>query len=139
QLVLVAGVVFLFFWAASRKRAMVPSRLQYVGEQGYGFVRNSMGRDIIGSKDFLPYVPYLFALFFFILINNLLASVPFFQFPTFSRAGLVYALAFISWMVYLGVGMKKHGVVGFFKHMCVPHGVGKAMYPLLIPLEFMSN
>lgn len=139
QLVLVAGVVFLFFWAASRKRAMVPSRLQYVGEEGYSFVRNSMGRDIIGSRDFLPYVPYLFALFFFILVNNLLASVPFFQFPTFSRAGLVYTLAAISWLVYLGAGMKKHGVVGFFKLMCVPQGVGKAMYPLLIPLEFMSN
>ncbi|WP_235735856.1 F0F1 ATP synthase subunit A [Nocardioides alcanivorans] len=139
QMVLVAGVVFLFFWAASRKRAMVPSKLQYVGEAGYGFVRNSMGRDIIGTKDFLPYVPYLFALFFFILINNMLASVPFFQFPTFSRAGLVYALAAISWFVYLGVGIKKHGFGGFLKLTCVPQGVSKAMWPLLIPLEFMSN
>ncbi|WP_239460204.1 F0F1 ATP synthase subunit A [Nocardioides daejeonensis] len=139
QMVLVGVLVFVFFWAAARKRAMVPGRLQYIGEQGYGFVRNSMGRDIIGSKDFLPYVPYLFALFFFILINNLLASIPFFQFPTFSRAGLVYTLAAISWLVYLGAGMKKHGVVGFLKHTCVPQGVSPAMYPLLIPLEFMSN
>lgn len=139
QLVIVAGVVFIFFWAAARKRALVPGRLQYVGEQGYGFVRNSMGRDIIGSKDFARYTPYLFALFFFILINNFLASIPFFQFPTFSRAGLVYSLAAMSWVVYNAVGMKKHGFVGYLKLMCVPSGVSPVMYPLLIPLEFMSN
>ncbi|WP_245644592.1 F0F1 ATP synthase subunit A [Nocardioides jensenii] len=139
QLVLVAGLVFVFFWAASRKRAMVPGKLQYIGEEGYGFVRNSMGRDIIGTKDFLPYVPYLFALFFFLLINNLLASVPFFQFPTFSRAGLVYTLALVSWFVYIGAGVKKHGLGGWLKLTCVPSGVSPAMYPLLIPLEFMSN
>lgn len=139
QLVLVAGVVFVFFWAASRKRAMVPGRLQFIGEQGYGFVRNSMGRDIIGSKDFQRYTPYLFALFFFILINNFLASIPFFQFPTFSRAGLVYSLAALSWIIYNAVGMKKHGFLGYLKLMCVPSGVSPAMYPLLIPLEFMSN
>ena len=139
QLVLVGIVVFVFFWSASRKRAMVPGRLQYIGEAGYGFVRNSLGRDIIGSHDFMRFVPYLFALFFFILINNFLGSIPFFQFPTFSRSGMVYSLALLSWLVYIGVGIKKHGFVGYFKHTCVPAGVSPVMYPLLIPLEFLSN
>ena len=40
QLVLGAVLVFVFFRAASAKRAMVPGKLQYVGEMGYGFVRN---------------------------------------------------------------------------------------------------
>ena len=53
---------------------MVPGRLQYAGEAGYGFVRNSLGRDIIGSHDFMRFVPYLFTLFFFILVNNLFAT-----------------------------------------------------------------
>jgi len=139
QLVLVAVLVFVFFWAAARKRAMVPGRLQYVGEMGYGFVRNSMGREIIGGQDYMRYVPYLFALFFFILINNFLGSIPFFQFPTFSRSGLVYALALISWFVYIGAGVAKHGFLGYLKHTCVPTGISPVMYPLLVPLEFMSN
>ena len=46
-----------------------------------------VGRDIIGSHDFMKFVPYLFTLFFFILVNNLFATIPFIQFPTFSRAG----------------------------------------------------
>ncbi|MDN5895425.1 MAG: F0F1 ATP synthase subunit A [Nocardioides sp.] len=139
QLVLVAGIVFVFFWMAARKRAMVPGKLQFVGEEAYGFVRNSMGRDIIGSQDFMKFVPYLFALFFFILVNNLLGSVPVFEFPTFSRIGLVYSLALMSWVVYNAVGIKKHGFVGYLKLMCVPAGVTPFMYPLLVPLEFMSN
>ncbi len=61
QLVLGAVVVFGFFFVAARKRALVPGRLQYAGEGAYGFVRNSVARDIIGSHDFQKFVPYLFA------------------------------------------------------------------------------
>ncbi|CAN5586048.1 F0F1 ATP synthase subunit A [soil metagenome] len=139
QIVLAAVLVFVLFYAASRKRAMVPGRLQYVGEEAYGFVRNGMGRDIIGSHDFQRFVPYLFALFFFILFNNLMASIPLIQFPTFSRSGMVYSLAIMSWMVYNYVGIKKHGFVGYFKLQSVPAGVGGVILLLLVPLEFMSN
>jgi F-type H+-transporting ATPase subunit a len=139
QLVLAALVVFGFFWFAIRKQQMVPGRLQYIGEQGYGFVRNSMGRDIIGSQDFMRFVPYLFALFFFILVNNLFASIPFLQFPTFSRSGMVYSLALLSWVIYNAVGIKKHGFAGYFKLQSVPAGVHGPILALLIPLEFLSN
>ncbi len=139
QLVLAAVLVYLFFRAASAKRAMVPGKLQFAGESAYGFVRNSIGRDIIGSHDFMRFVPYLFALFFFILLNNFFGSIPFIQFPTFSRSGMVYALAALSWIVYNAVGIKKHGFVGYFKLQSVPSGITGPMLLLLVPLEFMSN
>lgn len=139
-LVLSAILIFVFFRAASSKRELVPGKLQFVGEGAYGFVRNSMGRDIIGSQKFQPYVPYLFALFFFILVNNLFASIPFIQFPTFSRSGLVYSLALLSWVVYNVAGIKAQGgFVKYLKHQCVPPGIKGPMLLLLIPLEFMSN
>jgi len=140
QLVLGAVLVFVFFRVASAKRAMVPGKLQYVGEMGYGFVRNSLGRDIIGSKDFMRYVPYLFALFFFVLINNLFGSLPFIQFPTFSRSGMVYGLVLISWLVYNIAGIKAQGgLFAYLKHTTVPPGVHGPMLALLVPLEFFSN
>lgn len=139
QVVLAAAVVFVFFWAAARRRSMVPSRLQYVGETSYGFVRNSLGRDIIGSQDFMRFVPYLFALFFFILINNWFATIPFIQFPTMSRSGMVYGLAILSWLVYNAVGVKKHGLGGYLKLQTVPGGMKGPILLLLVPLEFMSN
>ncbi|WP_336622420.1 F0F1 ATP synthase subunit A [Nocardioides oceani] len=139
QLVLAAVLVFAFFKMASAKRAMVPGKLQFVGEEAYGFVRNSLGREIIGSHDFQKYTPYLFALFFFILLNNLFASIPLLQFPTFSRSGMVYSLALLSWVVYNVAGIRKHGFVGYFKLQSVPAGIGGPMLILLVPLEFMSN
>jgi F-type H+-transporting ATPase subunit a len=139
QIVLAAVLVFGLFYLASRKRAMVPGKLQYVGEAGYGFVRNSIGRDIIGTRDFQRFVPYLFTLFFFVLFNNFFATIPFLQFPTFSRSGMVYSLALLTWVIYNAVGIQRHGFVGYFKHQSVPVGVKGPILLLLVPLEFMSN
>jgi F-type H+-transporting ATPase subunit a len=139
-LVLSAALIFLFFRAASAKRAMVPGKTQFIGEMGYTFVRNQLGRDIIGSKEFMRFVPFLFVLFFFVLVNNLFATIPLLQFPTFSRAGLVYGLVLISWLVYNIVGIKAQGgVLAYLKHQTVPPGVHGPMLALLIPLEFFSN
>ncbi|MFT4011563.1 MAG: F0F1 ATP synthase subunit A [Nocardioidaceae bacterium] len=139
QLVLAALIVFGFLYAAAKKRAMVPGRLQFAGESAYNFVRNSIARDVIGSHDFIRFVPYLVTVFFFILVNNLFSSIPFIQFPTFSRAGMAYALAGLSWVIYNGVGIQKHGFVGYLKLQSVPSGVGGPMLVLLVPLEFLSN
>ena len=138
-LVLAAVVVFWFFYAAARKGAMVPGKLQFAGESAYSAVRNGLGRDLIGSKDFMPYVPYLVALFFFILLNNFFGSIPFIQFPTFSRASMAYALAGLSWVIYNSVGIRRHGFLGYLKLQTVPAGIKGPMLVLLIPLEFMSN
>ena len=139
QLLLGALVVFVFFYAAARRDSLVPGRLQFAGESAYGMVRNSIGRDIIGSHDFLRFVPYLVTLFFFILINNAFATLPAIQFPTFSRASMAYALAAVSWIIYNAVGIRKHGLLGYLKLQSVPSGVSTVMYPLLVPLEFFSN
>ena len=139
QLVLAAVLVFAFFYLALRRGALVPSRLQFAGESAYGMVRNGLGRDIIGSHDFQKFVPYLVTVFFFLLVNNLFASIPVIQFPTFSRASMAYALAGLSWIIYNAVGIRKHGLVGYLKLQTVPSGVSPFMYPLLVPLEFFSN
>jgi F-type H+-transporting ATPase subunit a len=139
ELVLAAVLVFGFFYAAAKQRSMVPGRLQFVGESAYGFVRNSIARDIIGSRDFIRFVPYLVALFFFILLNNFFGSIPFIQFPTFSRAGMVYGLAALSWVIYNVAGIRRHGFLGYLKLQTVPAGIRGAMLILLIPLEFLSN
>jgi ATP synthase subunit 6 len=139
QLLLAAVLVLGFFYVAAKKRSMVPGKLQFAGEGAYGFVRNNLGRDIIGSHDFLRFMPYIAALFFFILVNNVFATIPFIEFPTFSRAGMAYALAGLSWVVYNAVGIRKHGLPGYLKLQTVPSGVSKIMWPLLIPLEFFSN
>ena len=138
-LVVAAVLVLWFFYAASRQRAMVPGKLQVAGESMYASVRNGLGRDIIGSRDFMPFVPYLVTLFFFLLVNNWFGSIPFLQFPTFSRASMAYALAGLSWVIYNYVGIRRHGFVGYLKLQTVPGGVTGPILVLIVPLEFFSN
>jgi len=138
-LVLAAVMVFGFFLVTSRKMAMVPSKAQYAGEQAYSFVRNGIARDIIGSHDFMKFVPLLVALFFFILLNNVFGIIPFIQFPTFSRVSFAYALAGLIWVVYNGIGIWKHGLFGYLKHVTVPGGIRGPILLLIIPLEFFST
>ena len=91
-LTLSALLVFGFFYAASRNASLVPGRLQFAGEMVYGFVRNNMARDNIGTEHYMKFVPYLFTLFTFILVNNYYGVIPFLQFPSFSRIGFIGAL-----------------------------------------------
>jgi F-type H+-transporting ATPase subunit a len=138
-LVLAALVVLAFFLATSRKAGVVPTKLQYAGESAYGWVRDSIGRDVIGEHDFLKFVPLLVTVFFFILANNLFGLVPLLQFAPFSRVGFAYGMAAMVWFVYNGVGIGRHGFGGYLKLQTVPAGVPGWILPLLIPLEFLSN
>ncbi len=138
-LLLGALIVIVFFVWSSRRAGIVPTRLQFAGEMAYGWVRNSVVRDVIGHKDFRPYVPYIVGLFFFLLVNNYFAMIPFVQFPSLALIGFVYALGALSWVVYNTVGIRRHGFAGYLKHQTVPAGVSGPVLGLIIPLEFMSN
>ncbi len=132
-------LVFGFFYAASRNASLVPGRLQFAGEMVYGFVRNNLARDNIGSEHYMKFVPFLFTLFSFILVNNYYGVIPFLQFPSFSRIGFIVPLALLAWAIYVGAGIWKHGPLGYLKHATMPSGVSGPILLLLVPLEFFSN
>ncbi len=133
SVILIAG----FFLFAIRRRSMVPSRVQFIGEEGYAFVRNSLGREIIG-QGFLKWVPLLFTVFFFVLVNNIFGLIPLLQLPSFSHVGSAYALAAMIYVTWVGVGIKKYGMK-FFKLMTVPAGVPLWLLFILVPIEIISN
>ena len=70
-------IIAVFFLTAARKRAMVPGKTQFIAESGYMFARNSLGKETLGVQHYKPFVPILFASFFFVLVNNLFGSIPF--------------------------------------------------------------
>lgn len=135
SVVIVAG----FFLYSIRRGALVPSRTQFIGEMGYGLIRNNLAKDLIGAHAYKPFVPLLFTSFFFILVNNLYGSLPLIQLPTMSHVGSAYALAGIAYLTWVGVGIKRKGLGGFFKDLTMPSGVPPLVYVILIPIEFMSN
>ncbi|MEH3033439.1 MAG: F0F1 ATP synthase subunit A [Aeromicrobium erythreum] len=134
-----AVIIAVVFYYAARPAAVVPGRFQFAGELVYGFVRNGIARDNIGSHDYQRFVPYLFSIFLFVLVNNFYGLIPFLQFPSFSHIGFAAAIAILSWLLYNGAGIAKHGFVGYFKHETVPAGMKGPILLLLVPLEFLSN
>ncbi len=134
-----AVIAFVVIRAAAKPAAVVPGRLQFAGELAYDFVRNAIARDNIGSEQFMRFVPYLFTVFLFVLVNNFYGVIPFLQFPSMSHIGYPVAIAFVTWFIYNTVGVRKHGFLGYLKHECVPAGVPGWILVLLVPLEFFSN
>ncbi|MDR0990585.1 MAG: F0F1 ATP synthase subunit A [Propionibacteriaceae bacterium] len=144
----IGAVIVLVFWLIVKPRrsvsddptqnGVIPSKRQFLGEYAYDFVRNGIARDMIGH-DYHKYVPYLVALFSFILVNNLFGELFVFMFPTFSKIGFAWGLAGASFILYNAVGIKRKGFFGYLKSMTVPAGVPGWLLPLLIPLEFLSN
>ena len=138
QAVIGAVLVIVLWWLAARSLKVKPTKGQFLAEYVYEFVRNGIARDILGH-DFRRYLPFLLALFSFILVNNLFGQFALFMFPTFSKIGFAWGLALCAWVLYNGAGIRKWGLLGYLKHATLPAGVPKPLWFLIIPLEFLSN
>jgi len=140
MVVIMLSVALLSWWLVSttKRAAVVPGRSQHYTELVYNFVRNDVAKDMIGSKDFLRFVPLLFSLFVLILLNNLFGIIPPIQFPTMSRIGFPIALTLVVYVVYHWIGIKKqHGFVNYVKWM-IPPGIPGWLLPLIIFLELLT-
>jgi F-type H+-transporting ATPase subunit a len=133
-----AGLVLVFFTAAFARPKLVPRGVQNLGELGYLFVRDQIAREVIGRKGD-KFVPFLVALFFFVWMMNLLAIVPLAQFPVSSHIAFPAVLAVMVWLTYMFLGMKHQGPLGYFKNMMFPPGLPLWLYPILSPIELVSN
>jgi F-type H+-transporting ATPase subunit a len=131
-----ASIVALLV-ASVRKPSIVPGKLQYLGESGYSLVRDGMARDVIGPKG-LPFAPFLASLFFFILANNAMSIVPFFQISPNSKFAFPLVLAVIVWLLYNYLGIKEQGAGRYFKDAAVPPGVPVAALILVTPIELLQ-
>jgi F-type H+-transporting ATPase subunit a len=132
-----AVLICVFLIRSTSHLSIVPSKRQALIEASYNLIRNSVGRDIIGTKDFKPFLPLLFSLFIVLLVNNLFGVVPFIQFPTFSRLGFAVALTIVVYITYHVVGIRRKGLIGYFKSF-VPSGLPGWLVPIIFVLEFVT-
>ena len=108
-----AFLIVVIFVGGSRRMKMVPSGTQNVLEMTYEFIDGGITRDVVG-QDATRYTPFLGSLFLFILFCNFWEVIPFIQFPPTARFALPFYLAIQTYIIYLVVGFKHHG-------MQVPH------------------
>ena len=117
-MVLALALISGFMIYAMRGRSLVPSRIQSIAEIVYEFIAN-MVRENLG-KDGMTYFPWVFSIFIFILVLNLLGMIPG-SFTVTSHIIVTFALAAMVWLAATLIGFAKHGF-GYFK-LFVPEGV----------------
>ena len=134
--------IIAFFMAATRRTALVPSRIQSMAEVMYEFV-SDLVRDTIGPEG-RKFFPYVFTLFMWILISNLFGLFPTFPglphalhtFTPTSHLVVTLALAMLTITIVIVYGFWKNGL-GFLR-LFAPSGQPFLMYFLLVPIEVVS-
>jgi len=129
-------ILLIVMITARSKAALIPKgRFYNLIEALAEFIRNDVAVANIGP-DGAKYFPFIGTVFFFILINNLLGTVPGFK-PGTGTMGVTVALALITFVVFNAAGMKKKGVGGYWGGL-VPHGVPGILYPVIWVIELIS-
>ena len=133
-MMIVAGALILgTLYVGMRPRAVIPGRLQSLAELCYEFML-SMSVGSIGPEG-RRYFPFIFTLFFFVLMGNLLGLLPY-SFTYTSHIAVTFALALLVIVVVTTVALRIHGM-HFFSYF-FPEGAPKLLAPLIVPIEIIS-
>lgn len=130
---LVVAVVYGLLVMGMKGRALVPGRLQSLAEMFYEFIANLVREN--AGHDARPFFPFVFSIFMFILLGNLLGMVPG-SFTFTSHIIVTFALAATVFIFVTVLALIRHGLHFFTFFM--PHGVPMALAPILIPIEVLS-
>ena len=122
-LILFGLLLFIaFFFFGLRRANVVPGKLQSMAEMGLQFVRENIALPMLGP-DGDRWMPLLATLFFAILFWNIFEIIPGINFAPTSRLAFPLVMAIVSWVTYNVVGIKRHGFIGYLKHVMFPPGV----------------
>jgi F-type H+-transporting ATPase subunit a len=126
------ALVVLFFTISTARVAVVPGRMQVIGESVFGFI-DDLAVSIIGHEG-RKFFPYVFTLFTFILAMNMLGL--FLVFGPTAQLAVTATLGVMTIALVIIVGIAKNGLA-FFK-LFVPSGVPWYLLALVVPIEVIS-
>lgn len=126
-------LITLLLVVGTRRRALVPTRLQSVAEMSYEFIAGMVEENI--GHDGIEYFPLVFTIFMFVLFGNMLGLIPY-SFTFTSHIIVTFALALFVFLLVTLVAFARHGIhfFGFF----FPPGAPVFMAPILVPIEIVS-
>ncbi len=132
-MVISATVIILFLFLGSKEKKIIPNKLQLIAEMSYTFVAKMIS-DTAGSKA-RPYFPFIFSLFMFVLICNMVGMLPY-SFTVTSHIIVTLIMALFIFIAVTIIGFIKHG----FKYLIifVPSGVPAVLLPLITIIEIIS-
>ena len=136
-----AIIVLIIAKVATSSMRLVPTGTQNVMEAYLGGVI-AMGKDVVGEENARKYLPLIATIGLFVLVNNLIGIIPGFESPT-SNINVTLTLALLVFVYYNYEGVKKQGVLTYFKnfvHLGEMNPIAKfAMSLLMYPIEIVSH
>lgn len=132
-MLLALGLTTAFILAAAARGAMIPGRLQSLGEASYEFIQG-MVTEQVGDEG-KKYFPFVFAIFMFVLFGNLLGMLPY-AFTFTSHIAVTLTLAVIVFVTVTVIALMRHGM-HFFSYF-FPEGAPVWLAPIIIPVEVIS-
>ena len=132
-MIISALAIISVFFAGTRRKAVIPTKIQLLTELSYTLV-SKMISDTAGSKA-KPYFPFIFSLFMFVLFCNMLGMLPY-SFTVTSHIIVTFALAAIIFIGVTIIGFVNHGV-GYLK-LFIPSGVPVVLLPIIVIIEMIS-
>jgi F-type H+-transporting ATPase subunit a len=127
------AAVTAFLTLSMRGGRLVPGRWQSMAEMSYEFIAN-MIRENVGAEG-RKYFPFIFTLFMFILMGNLVGMIPF-SYTFTSQIIVTFAMAVTIFIGVTIIGLIRHG--WHFFSLFMPSGTPMVLAPLLIPIEIIS-
>ena len=131
--ILVLFLVIGLHYLANNNLKLIPNNWSIALESSYASI-NSMVRDQIGSLNEV-YLPFIYSLFFFILIANLTGNVPY-SYTITTSIIVTLSLSFTILIAVTILGLKIHNLK-FFSYF-IPSGTPLALVPLLVLIELLS-
>jgi len=128
-----AATILFFLFFGTKKKSLVPSKIQLVTEMTYSFIAK-MINDTAGSAA-KPFFPFIFTLFMFVLFCNMVGMLPY-SFTVTSHIIVTFALAAIVFIGVTIIGFIKHGIK--YLELFVPKGVPFVLLPLIVIIEIIS-
>ncbi len=132
-MVITVVTISAYLILTTRGRGLVPSRLQLISEMSYEFIAN-MVRNSAGSEG-MKFFPFVFSLFFFILISNIYGLFPYFI-SVNSHIIITVSLALLVMTIVIVYGVMRNGF-GFLK-LFVPSGIPWPVLIIVVPIEVLS-
>ena len=112
---------------------LIPNKWSIAFESSFQSL-STMVKDQIGSLNEM-YIPFIYSIFFFILIGNLISNVPY-SFAITASAVLTLGLSVTIFMGVTILSVYKHGIK-FFSYF-IPAGTPLGLVPLIVPIEVIS-
>lgn len=137
--VIMGVLVCLVLVAVARKPKLVPTRGQMAVEAIAGYIRDNVALDMLGPKTGRKFSGFIAFLFFGVLSMNIAGIIPGINIAASSVVAVPMFFALITYVTFIGVGIGKQGVGGFFASQLFPPGLPVPMYLLITPIEFLSN